>query len=534
MFAVEDTFEGVVLSTFHSSPVHPRLQASQQFTLQGQHLSQECGQEFFRCQVLFRETLRSADGSRRTVVFVPLVAGLAIVGISRDDATAQYHTELHTVLETFASLPGISCSPSAVYKILDGYFVVCSNQTTNFVSVFEVQLNRSSLQSSRITYPTNEIIVPASVGNIANASNFLHVEIDPNHEYIVFAVGTVIYTLRPFIYASGPLGNDIPIEFCDRVHTLVHHQGAVFYAYCNQHFFTYDIGEEDWLFRDTFARSGIPYQCPRQETVLRVFSNHIQFALDGQSNEDVEIEGEAYRSGVCFGNSTLSYFAFRDGSLGVFALSLEAPQLVPVVTSSSACHGACYPLVAVDNRYLVARDKAARKVLVLDFQGRNLGQNLTLIEARHVTPALATVLVMECPVQEAPPTTASVISTVTTVPTGPVSSTHGTHATTVQTQAAITQAVTTVQTQAATTQAITTMLTQAATTQAATMQAATTVLTQAATMTIDESDVPGSNVGMVVGISLSPVLVIGLIGLVIAVVVFRRKKAIRDKTHIIE
>lgn len=388
---MEDAFEGVVVSTFYPPSVPAGSQESQRLVLQGHHLSEECGHNFIRCQNLLRETFL-ANGVQQTVIFVPLVEGLAVVGLSRGP-DAHYRIQLHTILQTIGPPIDISCSPSAVFKILDSYFAVCTNQTTNFVSVFEVHLNTSSLSSTRISYPSNQLTVPPFVGSIANASNFVHVEIDRNHEYIIFAVGTVIYSMRPFLYASGPLGNGVPSATCERVSALVHKQEAVLYAYCTEHLFTYDIGEEDWLVQDTFARRGLPYQCPQQETDLSVFTDYIQYTVDGLI-ENVETPGDAYSSGICFGNSTRSHFAFRDKGTGVFVLNLQTSELVSI--SASACQDDCYPLNTVDGRYLIVREDALRKVLVLDY----LGQSLRLIEALHTSATLATVVQLVCPIED--------------------------------------------------------------------------------------------------------------------------------------
>jgi hypothetical protein len=299
------------------------------------------------------------------------------------------------MLQTIIPSIGISCSPSSVYKILDTHFVVCTNKTTNYVSVFEVQLNASSLSSTDLTYPTNQLLIPSFVGNIENASNFVHIELDRNHEYIIFAVGTVIYSMRPFLYAAGPFGNGVPSATCERVGSLVHKGGSELYAYCSEHLFTYDIGEENWLVQDTFARRGLPYQCPEEETGLSVFADYIQYNLDGLV-ENVEIQGNSYSSGVCFGNTTQSYFAFRDKSRGVFSLTLQTSETVSV--SAQACQDECYPLTVINSRYLIVREDASRKVLVLDF----LGERQRLIEALHARAELATVVLLECPVRAEP------------------------------------------------------------------------------------------------------------------------------------
>ena len=329
--------------------------------------------------------------SQHSFIFIPLHRELALVEVKRD-ANLLYHMD-SIFLRTYGESPAFDCSPSTSFKILTAYHVVCTNKTTNFVSVFEVLLNKTSLQSSRIAYLTNHITIPSSVGNISNSSNFIHVEIDENHEYIAFAVGTAIYTFRPFLYIERRLG-DIPSMYCDRVHTVVPLHGAQFRAFCSESYIRYDIGEGDWLDGDTFTRKGVPYSCPRSGTNLSVFSSYIQYNIRNNLHENVEIlEGE-HNSGICFGNSTQRYFAFV-GNNGTFVLDLETSNLTAILPSST-CQG-CLPLIVKEDRYLIYRDDTSRRVTVLDL----FGEQLVLIEALHVTAPLVTLLSMECP--QSPP-----------------------------------------------------------------------------------------------------------------------------------
>lgn len=384
----DDFFEGVTIS------LNPIAAAGQnkasQLTIPNSHLSGECGQDMFRCQDLVTRHFTTADKLEHRLVYLPLQGGLALVDVMQDTAT-QLHME-YTILHT-SSAVRYACSPSTVHIIQNNYLAVCTNQSTNFVAVLDIRANETSLHDSTFV-PTSTVTVPPSIGNISDASNYQHIEIDRSHEYIVFAVGRAMFSLQPFIYSVNRMG-DIPRRWCDTVTRLVPLKGAVFYVYCTDHLFTYDIGEEDWLTWDTFSRIGIPHLCPQAHTNLSIFSSYISILstdTDGTVTEDiVELETSAYSSGVCFGNATQSYFALSDRSAGVSVLDLMASSVTSNV-SGSACRQVCYPLLAVENRYLLVRDTAGEKVWVLDFFGPELRREPV---AAHTTPQLVSLLLFE-------------------------------------------------------------------------------------------------------------------------------------------
>lgn len=366
-------------SSVHDSVKYPII---------GHSLSEECGPKLFRCQNYFEETFL-INKTQHSVFFVPLQVGIAVLDIVRYPRT--YNME-HTILRTDQPVDA-GCSPSAVFKILDGYFAVCTNQTTNFVSVVEVRLNKTALMSSQVLYPTNRITIPVSMGNISTLSNFIHIEIDPipEQEYLIFAINTAIFSLRPFIYEESRLG-DIANETCDRVQSLVPLIGSVFYAYCTNHFFTYDIGYSRWITQ--YATSGgIPYLCPEPETHLNVFPSYLEYTIDGL-NKNVDLQGDSPSriTGQCFGNESQTYFAVQAERIGVSILNLTSSEFT-VVPEMSACEDNCLPLLVVDDRYLIIRNPPEQKVQVWDF----FGDRLKLIDVAHEKASLVTLLQLECP-----------------------------------------------------------------------------------------------------------------------------------------
>ena len=399
--------------------------------LKNQQLSQECGHHFIHCQDLFTETVIT-DDLQTVIIFIPLVRGIALVGVSQEDS-GEYSIQLHAILPTSdATAPATSCSPSAFFRILDGYFAVCTNQTTNFIAAFEVRLNTSFLSNSGLV-PTNQLTIPAVYGNLTNASNLLHIEIDRNHQYIIFAMGRAIFSIKPSLYFIGPLAEEVSSETCDQIHTLVPIRGAEFYAYCSDYVFTYDVGEQDWLWQETIAGlqgRGLVYPCPRDDTTISVFSDHIKISRNDLS-KNVNIEGDSYSSGMCMGDSTQNYFAFMDSDAGlnVYALDTVGLEEDRVAQLPYQCGDTCYPLVAVAGQYLIVRDSVGVSVLdvqeVLDLQG----DLSAVIEATFTNTPLVTVVALERPSPTSPgtgtvkPTGTAQVSTTNEVPRKDVSNT---------------------------------------------------------------------------------------------------------------
>ena len=251
--------------------------------------------------------------------------------------------------------------------------------------MLEVLLNRTSLSSTTIVQ-SNSLQIPTSAGNITNSSNFLHVEVQ-SYEYVVFALGTAVYSMRPIVYISDRLGN--VAGSCDHVRTLVHIDSDTIMAYCSDHWVTYSIGERDWLLQNSYEQSGRPFPCPNANMELKVFPNFIQYQINNVA-KTLEINGSHFVSGICFGDFGRNHFAFRDANRGVFVANLESSELFRV--SSSACGGIanCSPLVVVGNRYLVIRDneRGSGGVHVVDCVS-NVSEIITTL---HFVPDMAAVL----------------------------------------------------------------------------------------------------------------------------------------------
>lgn len=397
LFSAEDTTKGTVqISLFNITALQREGESStssqaQPLGIKARHLSQECGDAFARCE-LVRVEVTAADKEeepfRYAIVFLPLHKGLALVKI-KHGSDQRYSTELK-ILDT----GDFACSPSAVFKIRGGFFMVCSNKTTNYVSLVEIRLNTTSFQESQSSLPFIQQTIPVSVGNITDTSNFLHMELDQDHQYIVFALGTAFYSFNIYNHDMSRL-EDLPAQLCTGgVHKLIptRSNNYQFLAFCTDNLFLYDLGEEGWISHNTFAAIGVPYLCPHPVIDFSVFPDYIQYSITtgtggngGLLSQTVNIQGDASQNGACFGNTTHQYFAFSDPVIGVSIMNLNtSANLIPFTCQDDACT----PLLVMDNRYLVVRDLAGRLVLVVDLY---TGGPLTL----RTTASLTTILPLQ-------------------------------------------------------------------------------------------------------------------------------------------
>lgn len=392
--AIEDNHEGVSLTIFPTKEKEQNGEASDQLVFKNHHLSHECGPNLERCQdPLVEYYINSTDKSKHSIIFIPLDGGLALVDVARSDYPLGGTVIQHFIFLTNGEPVEISCSPSAVFKIIDGFYVVCTNWTTNFVSIFEIYLNKTSLKSTQFSFPLNELTVPASLGNITNATNFIHIEYLSYH-YIVFALGTAFYSLRPFFYAENRLG-DVQSKYCDAVHLLVQKEGVEFWAYCSDYVYSYDVGEGDWNTRYALAERGITYQCSQARVKVSVFSDHANIGRGG-SDDSVNMRGSDFVNGVCFGNGSRDFFAYVDELAGVYVMDVETTEMRAIY--ELGCNDRCLPPIVVNSSYLIIRGVGERKVSVLDFF-RNPPE---LLEAVNTLPVLVSMLFLPCPPETIP------------------------------------------------------------------------------------------------------------------------------------
>lgn len=280
-------------------------------TIPNQRLSREC---VFQCEILVESYIIHRDQYRKQhhVIFVPLDGQLALV-----DVTSLQHKLVLISMHT--------CSPSAVFKkqLSPGfvYFVVCTNRTTKYVSVFELKLNVLSVQYSIHTTASNTLTVRGVV------SNFLHVRL-LHDEFIVFGVGTVLIFLQPSKKSSKSL--EVSMPACNRIQYLAKLETKVLLVHCSKYNFLYDMVFDSRL---EFIEFGIPYSCPQQFRDLRVFPFFIRFTNSDGGVEVVYTGKDPYTfiGGVCFGNTMSSYFAFSLRDRGSFVMDLGSADLIAIL-----------------------------------------------------------------------------------------------------------------------------------------------------------------------------------------------------------
>ena len=388
-FTEEDGDVGISL-LYENADISANSAPSQnhvQLTVSGHQLSAECGDKFFRCQDLLVVSTPLNKTFTQHLLFVPLSDGLLIVELLHDGLSLSFNQQ--HILDT--SLPAsYHCSPVASYAILHGIYVVCVDSERRYVSLSYINLNKTSIKHSSLSYPNIEYRFEESE-DMKTLSNFVYVEVDSNTERIYFTIGNRMYSINPLLDILnddlGNIGNN-----CTHVTKLEYLGGRLMRAYCNHVYVNYNLDYEDWVFQWWNDIDGIAYSCPNNKLHLNVFKNsvmYIRFNINSQVG-NINIPGENFDNGVCFGAADrLPLFAYSDINEGVYIVDLNTTDVMYV--SSTPCDTTgCLPLMVFGDRYLVVRESYQNDgaLYVLDSE-KNLSK---IIVVQHTVPKLLTLI----------------------------------------------------------------------------------------------------------------------------------------------
>ncbi len=217
LVTVGNTTEGVRISI--SLDGSDSLDDSQQLGSQehisdlakGFYLSPSCGIDFQRCRDLFVKRI-SINITDQYIVFVPLASGILLVELIHNGYTLAYkgYTAVETAYE-------YGCSPTTILPVRNSIYAVCVNTQTPFLSIFEIDLPKStsSLDETLLSHP---LIHFYNFDPHSQLSNFEFVSLDDGDaasQLIFFALGNKLHVFVPLDgtdYQYGP-----PLEACTSV-----------------------------------------------------------------------------------------------------------------------------------------------------------------------------------------------------------------------------------------------------------------------------------------------------------------------------
>lgn len=398
MVSVKDTEQGVKVTLVPMTGVQGPATFNTK-VIPDRRLSPDCGHQYFRCQkslVLIPPPITSnPQGSLETlhILLVPLQNGLLLL-------------ELHFLqssLMQFGSykvLTNSQCSPSAVFRIYDSFYSMCTDLENLYISLYEVRLNGTQIQEAQLFGPlvslSNDDLGGFTSSDVMNTSNFLLYTDIPHQPLIYFAIDSYLFTIAPldwsFYDEFDPIG-----ARCRQIHNLVNAPNSQLLTYCSKEYVYYDVDYQDWLSEHTYENSGMPHLCPNQNYGVVVHNDYLEYRIGSNTGSFSNVY---FDNGLCLNGSKsniVNFFVYidkRTDSVRYIAFNRSSSLTDLVQSFRVGCSSAivdCIPLLSINDRYLVIQQAQGDGViLVLDADD----DFRRVVNVSHLTPSLVTILTL--------------------------------------------------------------------------------------------------------------------------------------------
>lgn len=345
---IADDHKGVTLSVLAANDNNDE----RVLHLTGQMLpsDSQCGEDNFRCKspLIIKNTILNS-----TIIFVPLHNALLLANFVLND-TGLNLEEYHLI-----NLTRFNCSPVTSFKILSSVYTICLNIEESYLGLFEIRLNSDSLTRASIIGPLAQNYF--SIQSSSQVSDFKYIELY-NFHFIYFAFANYLYYFDPLNYVLNYAGHFHPN--CTSVKELVYIGGDTLTGYCREGATIYfDLNYESWTFYQPYLSYGRPFVCPDPSKRLIVFlqmqGGYVQFNVNETKTIRLELVGESFISGECFGDSSGFYFVYVDQQEGTFVLNLTTFNSTQLSTQQPCFNNnlKCMPVQVLDNQYLIVQQR---------------------------------------------------------------------------------------------------------------------------------------------------------------------------------
>ncbi len=366
---------------------NPYKQAFEAVTISDHYLSPACGEGYFRCKDLTVVRKQQDENSRQHVILLPILNGILQISLKYND--------LQLTVDTYHTVDVPTCSPTEFFELAGSIFTVCLDLETRYLTLLEVYLNTESIKSTTVSGPLlafNQLQDPMELSDFV----FADLGSDIESKYIYFSVGSTVHIILPFLYLHYQ-GEGLPR--CSKAELLTRADTWTLVAYCENTVVHYSMFDNKWVNHTLYTETGRPFFCPNRDVHLSVFasSSHIQYGIwSTNSLENFDIDDD-FDTGVCFGNTNTTLFAYSDQIAGVFVLDPSLSRTTQVSSKPLRCSNSQFePLMVFDGRYLVIREKGSVEscyaaVTVVDSQ-QNYSQ---IITGGHIQADLITMILEE-------------------------------------------------------------------------------------------------------------------------------------------
>ena len=306
----------------------------------------QCGEDNFRCKspLIIKNIFLNS-----TIMFVPLHNALLLANFVLND-TGLNLEECHLI-----NLTRFNCTPVTSFKILNSVYTICLNIEESYLGLFEIRLNSDSLTRASIIGPLAQNYF--SIQSSSQVSDFKYIELY-NFHFIYFAFANYLYYFDPLNYVLNYAGHFHPN--CTSVKELVYIGGDTLTGYCREGATIYfDLNYESWTFYQPYINYGRPFVCPDPSKILVVFlqGGYVRFNVNETKTIRLELVGENFISGECFGDSSGFYFVYVDQQEGTFILDFTTFNFTQLSTQQPCFNNnlKCMPVQVLDNQYLIVQ-----------------------------------------------------------------------------------------------------------------------------------------------------------------------------------
>ena len=156
----------------------------------------------------------------------------------------------------------------------------------------------------------------------------------------------------------------------------------------------FDLNYETWTKYQPYSSYGRPYVCPDCSKRLVVFlqGGYVQFNVSETKMIRLELLGDNFVSGECFGNSSGFHFVYIDQQEGTFILDLTTFNFTQL--STKPCFTIdnnlkCAQVQVLDNQYLVVRQWENHENLI--GPNNSTAQQTTVFDAQDSFQVVTTI-----------------------------------------------------------------------------------------------------------------------------------------------
>ena len=184
--------------------------------------------------------------------FLPLQNGLLLLNVSN------FGENSRLAIGAFHIITNTVCSPTTVFKLYSSFYTMCTDLHNQYISLYEVKLNSTSLEHSQLYGPLTELssldLVGFSSSDVVNMSNFL-LDLDiPHQPLIYFAIDNYLFTIDLVDRLFYDTFNSLGLKFnCRHVKRLVKASSSQLLIYCAESYVYYNVEVQDWTSEQTYS-----------------------------------------------------------------------------------------------------------------------------------------------------------------------------------------------------------------------------------------------------------------------------------------